>query len=382
VQRAQNGRKRRQPVVCQLVHTLHVGGAEVLATRLGRQLRQECRFIYVCLDEEGTMAEDLRAEGFAVQVLGRREGLDWHCALRLAKIFDEERVDLVHAHQYGPFFYAMLARLLERRPAVLFTEHGRHFPDFPRPKRKMVNRLLLESRDRVVGVGQAVRLAVIRNEGIPAARVGMIYNGIDAPPVGETNGFDRNAVLNELGCRQGDFVILQVARLDYLKDHATAVRMMKRLVIDFPNAKLLLVGDGVEKQAIKQLIEAHGVGENVRLLGLRQDIGRLLKAADLFLLTSISEGIPLTVIEAMAAGLPVVATRVGGMAEVVVHGETGLLGPSGDDAAMAALVDQLVRNEELRRQMGLRGQMRARSEFSESRMHARYLDLYREMLRN
>jgi L-malate glycosyltransferase len=369
----------RRPVVCQLLHTLHVGGAEMLAARLGRQLRSECHFVYVCLDEAGTLGEELREEGFSVEVLGRRKGVDWRCARRLANILRSAQVDLVHAHQYTPFFYGQFARLFYRQPAVLFTEHGRHFPDFPRLKRKIANRLLLERRDRVVGVGQAVRQALIDNEGIPDHRVGVIYNGIDA------DGFhcelaDKGPARRALGMAADDFVILLVARLDYLKDHATALRTMKRVVRKCPKAKLILVGEGPEQARIEELMKEHLLDAHVSFLGLRKDISRLLNASDLFLLTSISEGIPLTVLEAMAAGLPVVATSVGGVPEIVEKDQTGLLARSGDDVCLAEHILRLAASPELCGAMGRRGRERARTVFSESRMHARYLELYREML--
>ena len=213
---------RRPPVICQLLHTLQVGGAEVLAARLGRQLAGECRFVYVCLDEAGTMGEELREEGFVVEVLGRRNGVDWRCARGLASILQREQVDLVHAHQYTPFFYGLFGRLFHRKPALLFTEHGRHFPDYPRLKRKVANRLLLQRRDCVVGVGQAVRQALIDNEGIPGHRVDVIYNGIDTDNFGSVL-HDREAVRRELEIGPEQFVILLVARLDYLKDHANGL---------------------------------------------------------------------------------------------------------------------------------------------------------------
>src|SRR5207253_8484624 len=126
-----------------------------------------------------------RAEGFPVEVLGRKAGLDWACPLRLARLLRRERVDVLHAHQYTPFFYGLAARLATRfagsppRRPILFTEHGRHQPDYPRPKRMLANRLLLSRRDRVVGVGAAVRRALIANEGIPPRRVAVRYNGSD-----------------------------------------------------------------------------------------------------------------------------------------------------------------------------------------------------------
>ena len=367
--------------ICQLQLTAYTGGAEVLSARLARGLRSSHRFVFACLDLVGPLGEALIEDGFTVEQFGRRPGVDGRCVRRLAAFLRRERVDLIHAHQYTPFFYGLAARLLYRRPAILFTEHGRAFPDHPRRKRMVANRILLERRDRVVGVGQAVRQALIRNEGIPAGRVAVIYNGVDLSTY--SNGrAGRAAVRREFGLGDDDLVILQVARLDPLKDHATAIRMLGRVVRKRPEAKLVLVGDGPEEAMIRALISRHGLEPHVRLLGLRRDVARLLPAADLSLLSSVSEGIPLALIEAMGASLPVAATGVGGVGEVVVEGRTGLLAPSGDDEALAAAVLRLAGDAELRRRMGRLGRARAESMFSEAEMHAGYLRLYEEMLRD
>ncbi|HEY7424193.1 MAG TPA: glycosyltransferase, partial [Gemmataceae bacterium] len=282
---------QRPVTICQLLHSLQVGGAEVLAARLARQLNRGHHFVFACLDELGPLGQELRDEGFTVHVLNRRLGLDWKCPWRLARFLRQENVDLVHAHQYTPFFYALAARRLYRRPPVLFTEHGRHHPDYPRRKRILANRLLLEARDRVVGVGKAVRQALVHNEGIPDHRVGVIYNGINLAPF--CNGRpDRSAIRQEIGVGADDLVLLQVARLDYLKDHATALRTLSQIRKARPDARLVLAGEGPERGAIQELIQRLGLSANVRLLGLRSDVARLLAAADVFLLTSISEGIP------------------------------------------------------------------------------------------
>jgi glycosyltransferase involved in cell wall biosynthesis len=368
-----------QPVICQLLHGLPVGGAEVLAARLARQLRGRLRFVFACLDEVGSLGEQLRAEGLPVHLLGRRPGVDWCCALRLARLLRQERVDLLHAHQYTPFFYGSAARLLSRRPSVLFTEHGRFYPDHPRRKRMVANRLLLERRDRVVGVGRAVRQALIDNEGLPPARVGVIYNGID--PDTFRNGIERRlAVRQEIGVGAGDFLLLQVARLVPQKDHLTSLRTIARVARKRPDARLVLAGDGPQLRLILEFVAARNLSDRVRVLGLRTDVPRLLAAADAVLLTSLSEGVPLTLLEAMAARLPVVATDVTGVGEVVVDGTTGLLAPAGDDEALAERVLRLAGDAELRRQLGRQGRERVEAQFSEAQMLAAYERLYREML--
>jgi sugar transferase (PEP-CTERM/EpsH1 system associated) len=367
--------------VCQVLHTLHIGGAEVLVARLTRRMRERYRFVFVCLDDIGTLGEELRSEGFPVFVVERKPGLDWRCPWRLARFLRQERVDLIQAHQYTPFFYALLARLIYRQPPILFTEHGRHQPDYPRRKRMIANRLLLRQRDRVVGVGEAVRQALIVNEGIPPGRAQVVYNGIDVDAFTPRTHQREAAVRDELGLGPDDLVLLQVARLDYLKDHLTAVRTIGRVATRVPSVRLILVGEGPERLAIQAEVERLGLAQHIRFLGLRKDVGQLLQGADLFLLTSISEGIPLTVIEAMATSLPVVATRVGGMEEVVVEGETGYLAPAKDDAALAEAVLKLAASPKLRRHLGERGRQRACSLFSEAAMAERYGVLYEEMLR-
>jgi L-malate glycosyltransferase len=372
---------RGTATVCQLVHSLGVGGAEMLACRIARRLRGAFRFVFACLDELGPLAEGLRAEGFAVHLVGRKPGLDWACPLRLARLLRAERADAVHAHQYTPFFYALAARLAGRQRPVLFTEHGRHQPDHPRPKRMLANRLLLSRRDRVVGVGAAVRRALIDNEGLPARRVDVLYNGIDVDAFaagGATSG-SRLDARHELRVGPDDFVLMQVARLDYLKDHATAVRTLARVSERAPNARLVLVGDGPERPAIEAQVRNLNLGDKVRFLGTRKDVDRLLHGADVFLLTSVSEGIPLTVIEAMATGLPVVATDVGGMSEVVADGATGFLAPAKDDAALAERILRLAGDPDLRGQMGTAGRARAKQYFDEPRMCDDYGRLYQEL---
>jgi len=368
-----------KPTICQLLHSLTVGGAEVLAFRIARELSDRYRFVFACLDDLGPLGEQLRREGFTVEVLDRQPGVNLGCMRRMMRFWRREGVALVHAHQYTPFFYAAAARGLRRWPPVLFTEHGRWFPDYPRRKRILFNRLMLGRPDRVVAVGNSVREALIRNEGIAARRIEVIYNGVDGAAF---NGqpIDRDAVRREIGVAADDFVVIQVARLDQLKDHLTAIRTIQRASRQVPNVRLALVGEGPELELIRDEIRVRGVDDHVRLLGLRHDIARLLRAADLFLLTSISEGIPVTIIEAMASGLPVVSTAVGGVPEVVVPEETGLLAPAGDDAALAEAVVRLTGDLDLCRAMGERGRVRAKDVFSQQGMQAAYQAMYEEML--
>lgn len=367
-----------QTTICQVLHSLGIGGAEVLAAEIARRLSSRYRFVFACLDSLGPLGEQLVRDGFRVEVLQRQPGLDWRCAFRLAKFQREERVTITHAHQYTPFFQALLGRLSYRRPPIVFTEHGRHYPDQRSSKRVLFNRSLIRGDDRFFGVGHAVCSALVGNEGLPERRVECIYNGVNLQPFAEVanNESLRSEVRRELGLVPNEFVTLQVARLNPLKDHLTALRAIERLSQRGVKARLVLAGDGEERPKIEAFIAEHNLQDRVLLLGARRDVPRLMAAADVFLLSSISEGIPLTFIEAMAAQLPIVATDVGGCAEVVLQHETGLLAPAQDDATLAEHLENLQRDAHRRRQFGLAGSQRAFESFSLDRMLDDYCDVY------
>ncbi len=369
-----------KPVICQLVHTLNVGGAELLARQFAEAACDRYRFVFVCLDSAGTMAEELVANGYAVEVIGRKSGFDWGCAWRLMEVLTRHRANVMHAHQYAPAFYAGLARCLTRqRISILFTEHGRDFPDHRRWKRVWANRLLFGKRDRFVAVGEDVRRALVENEGLPANRVQVIHNGIDVARYAKSR-FPRSAVRRDMHAADDDLVIIQVARLNAFKDHATALRGFAQVATEFPCARLVIVGEGEERPHIEALVGELKLEERVTLLGLRTDIPALLAAADVFLLSSVSEGIPLTLIEAMAAGLPCVSTRVGGTAEVVIDEKCGLLCRAADPSDLAAKLRRLLASAELRVQFGEAGRIRSRERFSDRQMHAAYGALYQELI--
>ena len=185
-----------------------------------------------------------------------------------------------------------------------------------------------------MGVGQAVRQAVIRNEGIPPGRVEVVGNGIDVDAF-TADPRARTDVRRKLGLADEEPVAVQVARLDPIKDHVTALHALGLAARRVGNLRLVVVGDGTLAGPLRRLADGLGLGAHVRFLGLRTDVSRLLSAADVFLLSSLSEAAPVSVMEAMASGLAVVATRVGGVGELVADGETGLLSPPGHPGPLA-----------------------------------------------
>lgn len=365
-----------RPTIGHVLHRLHFAGAEVLAADLSRRLRDEYRFVFLCLDAIGPLGQRLMGEGFKVVDLKRRPGIDVRVARRLQREVQRYQIDLLHAHQYTPFFYAAVSRRcgLGGTPPIMFTEHGRHYPDVRRVRRVLANRLLLKPQDRVTAVGRFIRQALIDHEGIAPQRVEVIHNGIDP------QAFSTSAPRPADRSTGRELTILQVARFHSVKDHATAIRAFGRVIESFPDVRLVLVGDGELRGDMEALVDELRLTQRVTFLGVRDDVAALLPTADVFMLSSLSEGISVTLLEAMAARLPIVATQVGGNPEIVDHGRNGLLSPRGDDAALANNLLMLLRDADMRVRMGEAGWNRLLKMFTQQQMHHAYGRLYQEML--
>ena len=373
--------KEELPVIGHVLHQMDFAGAEVLAADLARRLQGQWRFVFLCLDGVGAMGESLRNEGFEVVELGRKPGVDWRVCARIRKAVKKYNIRLLHAHQYSPFFYAAASRLMKHDPPVLFTEHGRHYPDMRSGKRVFINPWLLKKNDQVTAVGQFVRRALIDNEGISAGRTGkeidVIYNGIDPD---KFEGGNRKEARKAIDAQTKDLIVMQVARFHPVKDHATSIKAFVHVVDEIPKAKLVLVGDGNEREAMEELAENLGVGNSVKFMGVRDDVNKLLDAADVFVLSSLSEGVSVTLLEAMAASKPIVATNVGGNAEVVEHGRNGLLSERSHADELAHNIKMLLRDKQMRKRMGEAGRNRLLKMFTQKKMHQSYERVYEEML--
>jgi len=374
------------PIIAHVLHQLYLAGAEVLARDLSRKLRGRYDFIFICLDRVGPMGQQLRDEGFEVIDCQRQPGVDWDVAKTIQRLSRERRIDLLHAHQYTPFFYASMSRGMTRfnaRPPVIFTEHGRHYPDLRSVKRVWANRLtLLRKHDRVTAVGEFVKRALVTKEGLSANRIEVIRNGIapeDFDP-GPDADQTRQAVRAELSIPESATVLLQVARFHPVKDHETALRAFAAAHQQHPDSVMVFAGDGDKRSAMETLAGDLNIAPAVRFLGVRDDVHRLMPAADVFVLSSVSEGISVTLLEAMAARIPIVATDVGGNPEVVEHDATGLLSPRQDHEAMAKHMARLMGNATLRGRFGEAGHHRLLERFTQQQMHAGYEQLYRDML--
>jgi L-malate glycosyltransferase len=369
----------RRAGICQIVEGSKAQETEPLATRLMQKFRSGYRFTMVYLGEPGLRADELREAGFPVHVITVRAGRSWECSRRLVRILERENVDLVHAHQSEAFFYSLLARSFVPRATILVTERRRRYPEGVAPKRVAVNRLFLEPRDRVVASCHSVREALILNDGLPPGQVEVIYDGVPLPPE-MWSGEDREAFRRELGLSPDALLILQPAQFETRENHTLAIQAFEQVVRTLPGARLVFAGEGPEKRMIEGLVRQRGLESQVVFLGPRVDPNRLLGAADLLLVTGGCDGTLSKLTRALAAGRPVVATRSGGVPEVVEDRTCGLIAAPGDYGALAEAIHRLGSSPALREEFGRRARERVEALFSQAATADLYSNMYRDML--
>ena len=361
---------------------MQVAGAEVLVSQIIDKVSDWVEPTVFCLDGVGTLGEELIGRGIPVVDLERRPGvIDWSVSKRLHRELVSRRIELLHAHQYSPLFYAVFAKMrgaLEVK--VLMTEHGRAYPDLVSPKRRWVNRLVLS---RFVNHSTACckfsANALEKNDGFP--RVEVLYNGIDVSKHHlSTSEEERRALRVRLGLQEGIQYIACIARFHPVKDHGTLVRAFGRVASRLERVRLLLVGTGEEEGSIRNLVRETGLSERVEFWGVRRDVGDILRACDAFSLTSVSEAASLTLLESMANGCPVAITDVGGNSEHVTHESEGLLSPRGDDVSLAKNLELILTDRKIASDFAKRARLKVEERFQLRDALARYEELYKQLL--
>lgn len=355
-----------------LLQGLEIGGLEMIVVHLLEALDpSRYRVQVVCYDQPGPLAHRLGRCGIPSCLLKRRPGVDMGYIFRLARYLAAVRPDILHLHNPTAFFYGTLAGRLARVPAIIYTEHGR---DLASSKHnKILHRVLGRMVDQVVAVSESGRY-LLEQEGVPAGRILTLHNGIDARRF--MAPADSRGVRAHLGFEEDQPLIGIVARLDPVKNHASLLRAMQRVIDTYPDAALLVIGDGPLRKDLEGLAAGLGLGRGIRFLGTRDDVPELLGALDVLVLCSLSEGLSVSLIEECAAGKPVVATAVGGNAEIVEHGRTGLLVPPGDDGALAGAIIDLLDDPQRASSLGQAARRKFLAEFTLERMVSRYVEIY------
>lgn len=344
---------------------LDVGGQEKMLVEFARRADRR-RFVlhFISLGGRGSLAPVLEEFGWQVTTLETPSGLRPGLIFRLAKVCRDLGLDVLHTHDDRPLLYGSLARRLARLNVHVHTQHHGELASVS-ARQAFFIRWAARLTDRFVCVSQDSARYMVK-QGVPAAKVNTIWNGID---------LDRFAFHGF--CPGGP--IVTVARLSPEKGIDVLLRAMVEVVRHEPGARLEIAGDGPLRVDLEKLADELKLRGNVRFLGEVRDIPPLLAKASLFVLPSHSEGISLTLLEAMASGLPVVTTKVGGNSEVVMDRETGLLVPAADAGSLAAAICQVFQNAEKSQLMGRAGRHRVEAFFDIRQVVSHYEGLYEKI---
>lgn len=357
-----------------VVHVMQVAGAEVLVRETIRRLGSRIVPTVFCLDRVGTLGEELQRDGVDVVSFDRKPGRDYGVSVRMAREIRRRGIEVIHAHQYSPFFYAALAKLLVwPRPTLILTEHGRHYPDLASTKRRAFNRLLLDHcADRVNACCRFSAKALRDIDGFAGRHIEVIENGIDVSRYEPAKNVVEEKV--RFGFDPARRHLIHVARHHPVKDQATLLKGFAQANV--PDLDLLMVGDGPLRGDLEALAASLGIAERVKFLGIRRDIPEILRAAEAFALTSVSEAASLTLLEAMATGLPAIVSDVGGNPEIVREGHEGMLFPRGEAARLAERIRKMFGDASRLRILGLNARQRVLDHYRLEQTIAAYARLY------
>jgi starch synthase (maltosyl-transferring) len=355
-----------------LITDLDVGGAErALLELVGRLDRTRFRPTVCSLASDGSLAKEFSDLGVPVVHLGMDRLWQIPHALRLLRLLRGGRFDILHTF----LFHAnVLGRVLGRIAGVPVVLSGIRVAE-PRWWHLLLERWTAPLADMLVAVSDGVRRHMIQRAGIPPDRIVTIPNGVDLERFEVPRGRFRSAE----GISESRLVVSMVGRLDEQKGLTFLLRAVPRVVADHPEARFYFVGEGPEKGALQRLCRELEIEQFVRFLGFRSDVPSVLRDSDVFVLPSLWEGLANAMLEAMAAGLPVVVTDVEGVRDVVTDGETGLVVAPADPVALAHALGHLLRDPGLRGRLGRAGRGRVAEEFRWGKVVEDTVVLYRKM---
>ena len=338
--------------ITHFVETLERGGLERVVVDLATaQMRDGHAVQVLCLFKKGRLANELEAVGVPVLCCDKQPGIDRMALAVARKALAEHATEILHTHNAVAHYHAVIAafRLPIRR--ILNTRHGMGGARVLSP-REWRYRLALMRTDLAVAVCSEGMQAFVDRGIFPKRLARVVRNGIRVDDVIEATAASRLQARELLGLPPDAFVAGTVGRLSPAKDHPFLVESFAIALESIPSARLVIIGEGPNRQDVESRIAALGLTERVLLTGDRSDVAQLLPAFDVFVLSSRTEGYSIALLEASAAGLPIVATAVGGNAEIVQQGITGRIVPYSDRDSLAEAIVMLARNESARLQMG------------------------------
>ncbi len=371
-------------LIAHLIHRLDIGGMETVVVNILNHLpKAHFRHAVISLTDCTDFKDRIKHPDVTFHQLDKKAGKDPMVWVRLWKLLRRLKPEVLHTCNLAALEGALPARLAGV-PVVIHAEHGRDDYDLDGSNRKylLLRQLLIPLVDHVVPVSGDLERWLVNRVRVNPTKIRKIVNGIDSPLPPRTYPDPAPAGESEAAAINSWFMIGTVGRLWPVKDQANLLKAFARLLAmvegDKDWLRLVLVGDGPERANIEALGAELGITSQLWISGWRDDVPQLLRGFDVFALPSQAEGTPLTILEAMAAGLPVVATRVGGVADMVIDGDTGALVEPGDPEGLALALLRYVRNPSMAPRHGASGRALYEEKFTLQRMVERYESLFTE----
>lgn len=365
-------------IIAHVLSSYAVGGQERMALELVRGQRRfghELVSVSLATAPDGPLAQEFSASGARVYSIAKRSGVDPALPFRLARMFLREGVELVHTHNPQALIYGAPAARMAGA-AVVHTKHGANPASV---RRRWLRRAAGALTDAYVAVSPTTAAVARQLRDCAPKKLSVIENGVDVRRF-VPDEVARHAIREELGIPEAARVVGSVGRIAAEKNYPLLIRAMEPLLDE--TTRLVIVGDGAELSELRTRCARLPGGAFVHLTGARDDVPALLAAFDVFALSSRTEGLPLVVPEAMAVGLPVVATSVGGIPDVIAHEQSGCLVASGDEQALRYWLERLCRDRSKAAEMGWTARATALGRYSSESMVARYLSLYEKVLQH
>ena len=361
--------------IAHLIESDGPGGAERVVAGLASSLQEagSHNVVFLPANGEGWLARELAGSGVTIEYFTIDRPLSPSCARGLVHAFRRHRIDVAHSHEFSMAVYGGWASWRTGVPHVVTMHGSRYYNE--RLQRKAAMRLAIALSDQVVAVSETLAQAISSDLHVPRSKVAVLLNGVrhDEP--------QRITLRHELRLSADDRLMVAVGNLYPVKGHAYAIDALARLAERHPSVHLAISGRGELEGALLERARHHGLEHRVHLLGLRSDVPAVLAAADLFVLPSLSEGLPLALLEAMFAACPIVATDVGQVRSALANGAAGILVPPADSGALAAALDRLLSDPAEARRLGSIAALHAAEEYDLSRMVQRYAAVYQRALR-
>lgn len=357
------------------------GGGPQVVHDLAKGLRQASVVVDIGLPADGPYYIALQEQGFPLHPL-QLDRLHPATLLKLIRLLKSHNYDLIHSHGKGAGLYARLAHLLTGCP-VVHTHHGLHLSQMGRLSRQLYvwyERFLSRLTARVINVSQTQQAQGLRYRLFKPNQSTVIYNST-TKLFNQPSSQDIQQLRQQLGIAPQDLVLIMVARFDPVKNHLWLVQAFAQLVAQHPTVKLLLVGQGELFNQVQQRVIELRLQSAVILAGQRQDIPQLMAASDIFVLASDNEGMPLTLIEAMMAQLPLLGSDVVGINELIIPEHNGLLFKCKDDQSFLRQASQLIQSPQYRQQLGQNGQQQAQTTYSYATFVSQHISVYTEVIK-